>query len=360
VVNLKSLISHVKKNCNISDAKYWGHYSICGLLLRLRELYRFEKGIRLWESINHDDISDWISERENLWKELEDQNFEDIIIDGSVYSPFEVEKINAELEKEDLLYGAGYGVRMKPSFFLADLISKRKVNSHVVYIAGNEYVRDLAYYPATLQDDVIYARADTTKALLWEWFEEMKVRSPKSPVTYAFSKYGATPKGEPAENIDGRISEIAFSELETYIHHEIGEAFEGKKLGEEWDELLIDFSGSRAEFFSRGVKDLLSDTSDKGMIKYIIENQREGSLGFYIVFLSGYRKILFTEIVKAFDKFTESGDWELIEDARKTGYEKAKGYAERLLSLNKEKPDKAWVSEYIEKEMLGKEKAVKL
>ncbi len=356
LIDLNTLISSVKRNCNISDAQYWGYYSICGLLLRLRELYRFENGIKLWERINHAEISDWISEREVLWKELEDKNFKDIIIDGNVYSPFEVEKINTELEENNLVYGAGYGIRMKPSFFLADLISKKTVNGHVVYIAGSEYARDLAYYPATLQDRVIYARSDTTKVLLWEKFEELGARGPKSPVTFAFSKYSVTPEDKPTENIDRKVSEIALSEVETYIHHEIGEAFEGKKLGEAWDNLLIDFSGSKAEFFARGVKDLLSDTSERGMIKYIIENKKEGSLGFYIVFLSGYRKLLFPEIVKVFENFKESGDWGLIEDTREIGYERAKGCAERLLSLNKEKPDKAWVSEYIEKEMLGRRK----
>ena len=55
----------------------------------------------------------------DLWRELEDKDFGNIYIDGDVYGPFEVEKINAELEKTGLVYGAGYGVHMKPSFFLA-------------------------------------------------------------------------------------------------------------------------------------------------------------------------------------------------------------------------------------------------
>ncbi len=64
-INLHALITSVKRNCNISDAKYWGFYSLCGFLLRLRELYRSEKGMRPWERINQEEISEWISDKGN-------------------------------------------------------------------------------------------------------------------------------------------------------------------------------------------------------------------------------------------------------------------------------------------------------
>ena len=356
MIDFETLISSVKRNCNISDAKYWGYYSLCGHLLRLRELYRSEKGIRPWERINQEEISEWISERETLWKKLEDKDFGDIIIGEQVYGPFEVERANAVLEKENLLYGAGYGIHMKPSFFLADLLSKKKVEDHDVYIAGFEYARDLADYPATFQDGVIFARVDTTRHLLWEKFEELRMRGPKGSLTFAFLKYDIKPEDDPSEDLYRRMFQVAFSEIETYIYHELGEAFEAKRLGGQWRDLLIDFSGTKIEVFARGVKDLLSDTSEKGMIRYIIENRKEGSLGFYIVFLGGYRKPLFPEIVKAFDSFVESGDWGLIEDARKAGYGKAEVCAERLLSLRREERNQAWISEYIDKEILGRKK----
>jgi hypothetical protein len=353
LINLDNIISQVKRNCNISDAKFWGEYSICGLLLRLRELFRSEKGLKLWERIPHEEISEWMSEKENLWKELQDKELEDIIIGGSTFEPFEVSNINKKLEKKNLIYGAGYGIRMKPSFFIADLISKRRIDNYEVYIAGKEYARDLADYPAMIQDSAIFARLDTTKLLLWERFEELRVRDPRSTLSYAFSRYGINPNDEPSENTEKKISMVALSEVETYIHHELGEAIEGEKLGEEWKKLLLDISGRKAEYFSRGIKDLLADTTEKGMINYIIKNQKEGSLGFYIVFLDGYRKLLFPEIVGAFKKFIDSGDWQFIENARLEGYKKAKKYAERLLSIRRELREKTKVSEYIEKEIIG-------
>ncbi|NWF52186.1 MAG: hypothetical protein HXY47_03805 [Nitrospirae bacterium] len=358
-MNIDNIISQIKKNCNISDAKFWGEYSICGLLLRLRELYRSEKGLKLCERIPYEEISEWMSERENIWKELQDKELEDIIIGESAYGPFEVSNINKKLEERNLIYGAGYGIRMKPSFFLADLISKRRIDNYEVYIAGKEYARDLADYSAMIQDNTIFARVDTTKLLLWGRFEELKARDPKSPLSYAFSRYGINHDDRISDDIERKISLIALSEIETYIYHELGEAIEGEKLGDEWKELLLDLSGRKAEFFTRGIKDLLADTTDKGMINYIIKNQKEGSLGFYIVFLDGYRKLLFSEIVTAFKKFIDSGDWQFIEDARIEGYKKAKRYAERLLSVRKDFHGKVEVSEYIEKEIIDKIKIVK-
>jgi len=358
MIDLKTLISGVKKNCNISDARYWGFYSICGLLLRVRELYRNEKDIRPWEMIRKEEISEWLDERENLWKEFEDKDFEDVVIGERLFGPFEVEKINEALEKENLVYGAGYGIHMKPSFFLAALLSKKKVEGYDVYIGGHEYAKDLSDYPATLQNGTIFARIDTTRNLIWEKFEELRLKGPKGSLAFAFSKYDIKPGDELSEDMYGRMFQVASSEVEAYVYHEVGEATESKRLGSEWKDLLVDYSGSKVEVFARGVKDLLSDTSEKGMLRHIIETQKDGSLGFYILFLAGYRKLIFPEIVKFFEGFVESGDWRLIEDARKTGYEKAKVYAEKLLSLREEKKDKAWISEYIDKEMLSSGKRV--
>jgi hypothetical protein len=352
MIDIETLTSQIKRNCDISDAKYWGAYSICTLLLKFRELFRSERGVKPWESINQKEIGMWISERETLWNELEGEEFINISINGNLYRPFEVKKINAELEKKGLIYGAGFGVYMKPSFFLADIISQKKWREHDIYIAGNEYVRDLSVYPAMLQDKIIFARIAPTRLLLWEKFDELRSGKPKKSIEFAFLKYGITPDEEPSEDIDKKIYHISHSEVETYIHHELGEAFEGEEIRDEWKSLISDTCSSRrAEFFTRSIKDILSDTSEKGMIRYIIETQKEGSLGFYLVFLTGYRKLLFPEIVEAFQKFTETSEWELVENARRTGYKKAKAYMDRLLSFYG-KNGKIQLLDYIENNLL--------
>jgi hypothetical protein len=352
MIDIESLTSQVKRNCNISDARYWGDYSVCGLLIRLRELYRAEKGIRLWEKIPQEDIGRWISEREEIWKELRDADFRDISVNGNAFDPFETEGINAELEKEGLVYGAGLGLHMKPSFFLGSLAAKEAVDGFEVYIAGNEFARDLSDAPAMLQGSVIFARTDITKLLLWEKFEEMRCRKMHNALSFAFSRYGVSPEDKATAEMDRVISGIASSESETYIYHELGEACEGRKIGMEWKNLLMSIASSKAELFARAVKDILSDTSEKGMLNYIITQKKEGSLGFYIVFLSGLRKLLFPEIIDAFKMFTDTGDWSTIENARKARYIKASGYMERLLYLYRSKKGRDSLLTAIDKEML--------
>jgi hypothetical protein len=353
MIDVQLISSRIKHNCNISDARYWGSYSLCGLLLRLRELYRAEMGVGPWEKIQQKEIGEWIAKRESLWKELEDENFRDISVNGNVYGPFEVEKINAQLEKEGLVYGAGFGLHMKPSFFLADIISKENVDGYAVYLAGDEYVRDLSDYPAMLQDRSIFARVTPTRLLLWSRFEEMRYKKSKGALTYAFSEFGISPEEEPSEDIDRRISRIARSEAATYIHHELGEAFEGEKIGEEWKAFLASLQGGKVELFVRAVKDILSDTSEKGMIKFIIDKQKAGSLAFYIGFFGGLRKVIFPEILGAFEKFVASADWSVIDEARKSGYSKAEGYATRLLCLYRKGMDTQSLTDVIDKEILS-------
>ena len=46
--DLNGIVSQVLENCNISDSQHAGVYSICGLALRLRDLYKWEKGLEPW------------------------------------------------------------------------------------------------------------------------------------------------------------------------------------------------------------------------------------------------------------------------------------------------------------------------
>jgi hypothetical protein len=45
---LKSFTRQVLRNCDISDADHAGFYSICGLALRLRDLYKWENQLPPW------------------------------------------------------------------------------------------------------------------------------------------------------------------------------------------------------------------------------------------------------------------------------------------------------------------------
>ena len=43
-----TLIEEVRWNCDIASAGQAGHFSLCGLLMRLRQLYKWEHGLAPW------------------------------------------------------------------------------------------------------------------------------------------------------------------------------------------------------------------------------------------------------------------------------------------------------------------------
>ncbi len=352
MLNLDKIFSQIKCNCNISDARFWGTYSLCGLLLRLRELYRIEKGLLPWEKLQNEDVGRWINEREELWRKLQDSDLKDLRIDGDIFNAFDAKEINKILNTSGLLYGAGYGLYMKPVFFIAEIISCEEIDGYNIYLAGKEFVRDLSDYPAMLQDEIIISRFDMARLLIWNKFEEMRSRNIPCKLSYAFGEYGISREQSITDETYENINRIALSEAKEYIYHELGEAFEGKKLGDEWKQFLMSLPHSSAEIFARSLKDILSDTSERGMLRHIIENEKSASLGFYNVFLTGFRKIIFPEMVEAFENFKESRDWDIIEKTRKTGYRKSLEYVERVLDFyNKHNSDIKTVCKFIEQEI---------
>ncbi len=347
---LKELIPQVKLNCNISDAQFWGFYSICGLLLRLRELYRFDSGIMPWESTTDRDITDWIGQREALWEELNEEKLSPVQIEGVEFDTFDAERINARLMEHGLLYGAGYGLYGKPVFFLADLEAHEVLDGYNVFTSGKEYARDLSIHPAMLQHKNIFARGEISTLLMWEKFEELRAKRTSSPLTAAFSAYGI----HADDNTDGlgeMIKDAAASELRTYIHHELGEAFETEKAGPVWAEMLSSVLSSKASMFARAAMDTLADASERGMLRYIIDEKKAGSLAFYMTFLGGYRRVIATDMAGAFKRFTETGDWTYIESATKALYEKASLIVENILDIYRADKDPEALIKGIQREI---------
>jgi len=336
MLDIEHIASQVRYNCNISDARYWGFYSPCELLLRLRDLYKIEKGLKPWEEVKHKEIGAWIEKREKLWRELEDHQFRDIEIKGKKYKPFNTKDINAVLLKEGFFYGAGYGNLLKPTFFLAEFSEKTRISRYNIYISGREIVRDLSTSPSMLQGNTIIVRYDAMKFFLWGKFEEMRSRRYSSALSNAFSEYGI-PCDRAAElspkELERYFTEITREELMTYIHHELGEASQRRVFGSWWKGLLLKLPYSRAELLVRGLKDILSDTCDRGTLAYIIKNKKAGSLSFYVALLKGVRRIIFPDILKAYDEFIKRRDWFVIEEARIEGYRRVRGYVKILKEI---------------------------
>jgi hypothetical protein len=351
-VDIQRIAGQVQENCDISDAKYWGIYSLCGLLLRLRDMYKWEKGIEPWGRVDTQDLMGWIDERERRWKGLVGREFRNIEIGEKEFDSFDTRGVNRVLNPRGFLYGAGYVRALKPSFFLAELQESREERGFNIYLLGREHARDISAAPALTRGREIFARREMMRFFLWDRVEEFKT-SGKKALEYALEEYGL--RIGKNEEIGKRIDNIADEELETFLHHEMGEASDSVFPDEEWREVIVSFPHSKIERLARVVRDILADTNEGGTLSHIIENEKKGSLGFYVSSITGLRKLIFPEIIPAFWNFSREGSWDIIEEARRKGFKTAKGYAERFLEIKSRGESRGleWTREKMEKELIA-------
>ena len=143
----QQLARAVQHNCNISDARYAGNYTMCVYLLKMREYFRWEMEQGFGANLRRDDVGQWLTAREQLWLDIEDQDYAHLDIDGELHDPFHSGPINSKLLEHGLVYSAGIGQKSKPHFFLADLVRHESVDGFDIYIADREYARDLTSPP---------------------------------------------------------------------------------------------------------------------------------------------------------------------------------------------------------------------
>ena len=104
-----SLLKSIRHNCDISDARDNGIYSICTLVLKLRNLYKWEHGLQPWEEPDSPVLLDWIAAKEEYWATIRAEPFLPIPINGEGIDPFLLPPINRYLSDGNNIYGAGYG-----------------------------------------------------------------------------------------------------------------------------------------------------------------------------------------------------------------------------------------------------------
>ena len=311
-----TLRQDIKFNCDVSDARFWGHFSICGLLMRYRDLYRSELGLDPWSPLPRKDISDWIERKEADWPALEGQELRRIRSDSSSFDPFDCDGINRVANPLCLVYGAGYGMYLKPTFFLGRLRSIADVEGHRVYTSDQELVRDLFTAPAMLQDRTIYLRIEPLKALLWDAFCRVRPDSP-SVLAEAFRQAGIIPGQAADQAFAAALDRMASSYAEVLLWHELSESRE-RLPG--WKELIAAANDRKSELFLRALQDLIADMADEGPLRRIIERRDRGSLATMVGLVEGFRKALFPEYREAYRQFVRDGNWSVLDDIRVQGY----------------------------------------
>ena len=323
------LLSDIKYNCDVSDAQYWGYFSVCGLLMRYRELFRSEKGLKPWAVIDREEIGKWIGDKESRWPSMEEAGLRDLTIGDSRYHPFDVSGINLAIRDLGLVYGAGYGMYMKPTFFLAELRSVKELSGLTVYTSGAEYVRDLFTSPGMLQHRSIFLRLEPLVMLLLYKFSELNARHVTS-LEDAFAQYGFRHRQIIDAAFEKRMESMAERYAEVLLSHEIAESHEEVP---EWKDLLTLSGDRKVEQYLRAVKDLVADTSDHGPYKKIIDGRDRGALSLTVALMEGYRKVLYPGIREAYDKVIQNEDWAALERTRREGYERFRSQRDSLLAL---------------------------
>lgn len=351
-LNLEEVTSQVLHNCEVSDSQYAGLYSVCGLALRLRDLYKWEYSLAPWVEVDSSEILDWIGEKEETWERLMEESFDDISILGHSYDPFDAKGINKVLEPYGFFYGAGFVQSLRPTFFLAALEEKRRINGHHVYILGQEKARDLLTLPALTQQDEILIRRESARLFLWDRIFFLG-KSGREALKFALETYGIESQDNKA--LRSNLAQISDNEIETYIYHELGEIHDTNFDRDIWREIIAAFPHSPIELLVRTIKDILADTNEQGTLSYIMKERKKASLAFYVAFLDGLRKVLFPELVETFQSFAKTHDWKLVDQAVSSGYNNAKKHTEticRIFNEGKEKNDMAWAAEEIDTRVL--------
>ena len=167
-MGLKTLIKQVRSNCQAASARQAGLFSLCGTLLRLRQLYKWEHQAPSWREPEPEAVLAWIELKERAWDCLETVPWQNLTWGETSYEPFAVQDLNRHLLPQGLAYGAGLSRGLSPTFFLGELVQMRQINGVTILVLGPEQARDLDGTPALCQGRLIYARKETLAFYVWE------------------------------------------------------------------------------------------------------------------------------------------------------------------------------------------------
>ncbi len=317
---LDLLTRAIQRNCDISDARFGAGYSLCTLILKLRNLYKWQQGLKPWDEPEPAVVLDWIEAQEAYWQEIIDEPCQALPVNGKALDPYALTAVNAGLGGHRLYYGAGYGRSLKALFFLAEVRERLTVAGCPVLILGRELARELSAPFAMLQEGQIIIRREPLLSFFWDQIQELQAVT-RLPLRHALQGHGVVGADLTLDQgaLRDQLETIVESEIPIFIHHEIGEHRETGLGSATLQGLVAAFADTPVELVARGVKDILADTHPQGMLSFIIQERRQASLSFYLGFLDGMRRLLFPEIGPAYQQFRTDGDWSGISRARDQG-----------------------------------------
>jgi len=343
--------SGVRFNCSVTDAKHAGIYSVCGLVMRLRDLYKWEHRLPPWQEDASEKVLEWIGDKETHWETLMTAEFQTLSLNGQRFDPFDAADINRLINPIDLFYGAGYAQSLKPTFFLADIDNTLSIDGTRVRVLGKEHARDLLTLPAFTQDGEVVLRTEAGRLFLWDQVLYLG-NSGRRAFEYAVSRCGL--KDSDIKTIRQHFDLIWRIQKNIYIRHEVGELNETLFDRDTWQAMLAAYPHTAVELYARTLKDLLADTSDQGTLPDLIRHKNAAGLGLYMAFGNGITRMLTQPLICAFDAFIAESDWNRILEATLDAREGIISRTRHVTSIYEEgqhHQDLSWVQQTIEDEM---------
>ncbi len=300
---LASLTESVQYNCDVSDARHGGDYSLCVYLMKMREYYRWEHKLPYGARLGKDAVGDWLAAREERWESLEAADLRPLSIAGRDYDPFDTDAVNTRLADDGLVYSSGLGNGAKPHFFLGRLQQRVSRGGYTVYVADGEFARDLTAPPAMTRGNSIFLRRESLRRMLWERLESWRWNRPDNALGRAFACYDFD------GDLEGSLDAMTDRELDNAMLHEQGEVEAGRLLDDAaWNAMLADLIGTPAELAARAVRDHLADALVT--LPRLAAQGDVPALHFYVGNLNNMRKHLFPSLAEAYDAWHESGGTE--------------------------------------------------
>lgn len=330
-MNLSKITEQVQHNCDISDARHAGIYSVCGLAMRLRDLYKWDRRLPPWEEHGSGPVLDWIGKREELWESLADEPYGPLTVGHREFDAFDSQGINAILAPQGLFYGAGYAHGLRPTFFLAQIEARQTILGRTVWRLGHELARDLLTLPAFSQDDDVVLRCMAARMFVWDQMAYIQ-NAGRPALAFALSACCNLPDTD-LKRIRPHLDAILSVQQDTFIRHELSELDDQVFDRATWRQMLADFPHTAVELLARTLKDILADTGPQGPLHHFIAHRNQAAIGFYMAFSNGLVPLLFGELKAGFGRFMENHNWDEIAEAASTAYKKASDYARQVMEI---------------------------
>jgi hypothetical protein len=350
-LELDKFTNSVRFNCDVTDARHAGIYSVCGLVMRLRDLYKWEHRIPPWQEDASEKVLGWIGDKETHWETLMTADFQALSINGKIFDAFETAGVNHLINPMNLFYGAGYAHSLKPTFFLADIDDRLTIDGRSVMVLGSEHARDLLTLPAFTQDGQVVLRTEAGRMFLWDQILYL-ANTGRKAFEFAMRKCGLADSGP--KTIQHHFDRIWRVQKNLYIRHEIGELEEIIFDRDIWQQMLAAFPHTAVELLVRTLKDLLADTSEKGTLSDIIRHRNAAGLGLYMAFGNGITRMLIQPLACAFGDFLMRADWDRIAEASHAVRQAIISRIRQVTTIFAEgghRQDLSWAQQTIEKEM---------